>query len=82
MRRSIDFSLDDHVEDEDRAQAAWSVTVHDDCQGCHDLRIEVLIEDMGDAGAGHSAHLSVDTARRVRAALASALRELGADPGP
>ena len=82
MRRSIDFSLDDHEEDDDRAQAAWSVILHDDCDGCGDIRIEILIEDMGNAGAGHSAHLTPDSARRVRAAIAAALHEMGADPGP
>ena len=29
-----------------------------------------------------TAHLAPDTARRVRAALAAALREVGEDPGP
>lgn len=81
MRRSIDFSIDDHPSDEDRAQSAWSVVVLDDCDGCGDLIVELVIEDRGNPGAGHSAHLRPDTARRVRAAIAAALREIGEEPG-
>ena len=77
MRKSVDFGLDDHPEDEDRPGAAWAVSVLDDCDSCEDLRVELLLEEQGRAGTGVLAHLSPATARRVRAALAAALREVG-----
>ena len=61
---------------------SWSVNLSDDCDGCADLRIEVTLEDEGANGTGVTAHLAPATARRVRAALAAALREIGEDPGP
>jgi hypothetical protein len=83
MKKSIDFGFDDHpADDEDKPRAAWAVAVRDDCDGCADLRVEVTVEDEGANGAGVVAHLAPGTARRVRAALASALREVGEDPGP
>lgn len=83
MKRSIDFAFDDHPDDdEDKAPVAWAVAAVDDCDGCADLRVEVTLEDAGPSGTGVTAHLSPETARRVRAALATALREVGEDPGP
>ena len=82
MKKSIDFALDDHPEDdEERAVTAWSVTAFDDCDGCDDLRIELTLEEKGSAGTGVAAHLAPAGARRLRAALAAALREVGEDPG-
>ena len=82
MRKSIDFSFDDHPGgDEERSRVAWAVAVFDDCEGCGDLRVELLLEDEGAHGTGVAAHLSPATARRVRAALGVALREIGEDPG-
>lgn len=82
MKRSIDFAFDDHPDDdEEKAQVAWAVAAVDDCDGCADLRVEVTLEDAGANGTGVTAHLAPDTARRVRAALATALREVGEDPG-
>jgi hypothetical protein len=43
--------------------------------------VEVTLEDEGANGTGVTAHLAPETARRVRAALASALREIGEEPG-
>lgn len=83
MKRSIDFAFDDHPDDdEDKARVAWAVAAVDDCDGCADLRIEVTLEEAGANGTGVTAHLGPDTARRVRAALATSLREVGEDPGP
>lgn len=82
MKRSIDFGLDDHPDDdEERARTAWAVSVVDDCDGCADLRVEVNVEEVGRNGMGLTAHLAPATARRVRVALAAALREVGEDPG-
>ena len=83
VKKSIDFGLDDHAADDDeRAQAAWAVSVVDDCEGCGDIRVEVNVEEVGENGRGLTAHLAPPTARRLRAALAAALREVGEDPGP
>jgi hypothetical protein len=82
VKKSIDFGLDDHPEDDDeRARVAWAVAVVDDCDGCDDLRVEVTLEEVGRSGTGLTGHLAPSTARRLRAALASALREVGEDPG-
>ena len=82
MKRSIDFAFDDHPDDdEDKAPVAWAVAAVDDCDGCADLRVEITLEDAGASGTGVTAHLAPETARRVRAALATALREVGEDPG-
>ena len=78
MKKSVDFGLDDHPDDDDdRPPAAWSVSVLDDCDACEDIRVELVLEEQGRAGAGVIAHLSPVSARRVRAALAAALRDLG-----
>ena len=83
MKRSIDFAFDDHPDDdEDKARVAWAVAAVDDCDGCADLRVEVTLEDAGASGTGVTAHLAPETARQVRAALATALREVGEPPGP
>ena len=82
MKKSIDFDFDDHPsDDEEKPRVAWAVAVVDDCEGCDDLRVEVTVEDEGANGTGVTAHLAPATARRVRAALAVALREVGEDPG-
>jgi hypothetical protein len=82
VKKSIDYGFDDHPEDEDQAGVAWVVAVRDDCEGCADLRVELIVEEKGGAGMGLPAHLAPGTARRLRAALAAALREVGEDPGP
>ena len=83
MKRSIDFAFDDHpAGDEEKARVAWSVAVVDDCEGCDDLRVELTVEDEGASGTGVTGHLAPATARRLRAALGTALREVGEDPGP
>lgn len=85
MRRSIDDSVDDHpVGDDERAPASWAVALSDDCDGCGmgELRVVLTLEEIGRAGAGLVAHLAPPTARRLRGALAAALREIGEDSGP
>jgi len=84
MRRSIDDALDDHpADDDERPQASWAVMIADDCDGCGfgEARVVLTLEEAGNAGAGVVAHLAPDNARRLRSALAMALREMGEDPG-
>ena len=82
MRRSIDDSVDDHpAGDDERPPANWAVGMSDDCDECADLRVVLTVEEMGRAGTGVIAHLAPATARRLRAAIGDALRELGEDPG-
>ncbi|MCU4185067.1 hypothetical protein K6U06_11900 [Acidiferrimicrobium sp. IK] len=83
MRRSIDDHLDDHpADDDERPPASWAVGLSDDCDACNDLRVVLTVEEAGRAGYGTVAHLAPVTARRLRVALADALRELGEEPGP
>jgi hypothetical protein len=82
VKQSVDFGLDDHPEDADRAPASWAVSITDDCEECQDLRVEVTLEEKGERGRGVTVHLSPAGARRVRAALTTALRELGEEPRP
>jgi hypothetical protein len=82
VKRSIDFALDDHPDDdEERPGSAWAVALVDDCEGCDDIRVELTLEEAGRHGTGVIAHLSPATAQRLRAALGTALREVGVDPG-
>ncbi len=81
MKKLADYGADDHpAGDAERAQAAWAVALFDDCEACDDLRVELTLEEAGAPGRGVVAHLSPDTARRLRAALATALREMGESP--
>ena len=81
MKKLADYGTDDHpTDDPERASAAWSVVSLDDCDGCDDLRVELTLEEAGQAGRGVVAHLAPATARRLRAALATALREMGEPP--
>jgi hypothetical protein len=77
MKKSIDFALDDHPDGDELPGTAWAVAITDDCEACEDLRVEVTIEARGAHGTGLVAHLSTDAARRLQAALGSALKELG-----
>jgi hypothetical protein len=82
VRRSIDDNFDDHpVDDEERPAASWSVSLSDDCEGCSDIRVVLTLEEVGHAGTGVIAHLGPANARRLRQALAAALREVGEIPG-
>jgi hypothetical protein len=82
VRRSIDDHLDDHpAGDEERAPASWAVSISDDCEACDDIRVVLTLEESGRAGYGVIAHLAPDGARRLRVAIADALREVGEDAG-
>jgi hypothetical protein len=83
MKRLADYGDDDHpADDPERVKVAWAVAALDDCDGCDALRIELTVEEMDRPGTGLVAHLAPATARRLRAALATALRDIGVDPGP
>ena len=78
MRRSIDHGFDDHPEDDDeRPQAAWAVALAEDCEACDEPRVVITVEERGRAGSGLALHLAPVTARRLRVAIADALKELG-----
>lgn len=83
MKKLADYGRDDHpADDPERVQIAWVVAVLDDCEECDDIRVELTMEEVGRPGEGIVAHLSVETARRLKAALTTALREVGEDPSP
>ena len=77
MKKSIDFALDDHPDGDELPGTAWSVSIVDDCEGCADLRVEVNVEERGRNGEGLTVHLAPDGARRLAAAIAAAVREIG-----
>jgi hypothetical protein len=83
MRRSID---DDQVpippsdDAEDLAAVNWALSICDDYDDA-DPRLQLTVEEVGAAGTGMVAHLDADRARRLRLALATALKEIGQDPG-
>ncbi len=78
MKKLADYGLDDHPPDDpERAQLAWAVAVLDDCEPCDGLRIELTVEEAGSPGAGLVGHFSPASARRLRAALATGLKEIG-----
>jgi hypothetical protein len=83
MRRSIDDSLDDHPADDEFPPVSWMVGLNDDPEASDDgsPRVSVTLEEAGRAGIGLVAHLAPETARRLRAAIAAALREIGEEPG-
>ncbi len=64
--------------------SAWAVALSDDCDACGmgEPRVVLTVEEVGRAGLGLVAHLAPSTTRRLRAALAAALKEIGEDPGP
>ena len=85
MRRSIDDATDDHpADDDERPPVSWAVALSDDCDACGmgEPRVVLTLEEVGAAGLGLVAHLAPATARRLRTAIAAALREIGEDPGP
>ncbi|MGH9025719.1 MAG: hypothetical protein ACRDWD_06320 [Acidimicrobiia bacterium] len=85
MRKSIDDAVDDHPPDDDeRPPVSWALALSDDCDACGigELRVVLTMEESGRAGYGLVAHLAPDTARRLRTAIAAALREIGENPGP
>ena len=82
VKKLTDYGTDDHPPDDpERAQLTWIVAVLDDCDECEDPRVELTVEEVEKKGMGLVGHLSPAGARRLRAALATALREIGEDPG-
>jgi hypothetical protein len=82
VKKLADYGTDDHpAGDDDQSPTAWAVAVRDDCDACGDIRVELTVEEVGRPGAGIVAHLSPESARRLRAALALALREVGEPAG-
>ena len=83
MRRSIDDSLDDHPADEEFPPVSWMVGLNDDPDVSTDgsPRVSLTLEERGAAARGVVAHLAPATARRLRGAIAAALREIGEPPG-
>ncbi len=80
MKKLADYGQDDHPGgDPEHAQLAWAVVAFDDCEGCGDIRVEVTLEEIGRPGTGLVAHLAPESARRLRRALTTALREVGED---
>ena len=81
MKKLADYGTDDHpADDPERAPTTWIVAALDDCEECVDPRVELTVEEVGQHGAGVVGHLAPDSARRLRAALATALREMGESP--
>lgn len=84
MRRSID----DHPAtaadvppglEGDLAPVSWAIAISDDyVDGAP--RVVLTVEEVGRPGTGLVAHLSPVIARRLRVALADALREIGEPP--
>ena len=81
VKKLADYGADDHpADDPERAQITWIVAAMDDCEECEDPRVELTVEEVGKQGAGIVGHLAPDSARRLRKALATALREMGEAP--
>lgn len=83
MRRSID---DDQVplppsdDAEDLTAVNWALSICDDYDDA-EPRLQLTVEEVGSPGTGMVAHLDPDRARRLRLALATALKEIGQDTG-
>jgi hypothetical protein len=78
VKKLADYGFDDHpADDPERARVAWAVAILDDCEECDELRVELTVEEAGRPGTGLVGHLAPPTVRRLRAALATALREMG-----
>ena len=81
MKKLADYGTDDHpADDPERARLAWAVALLDDCAECEELRVELTVEEAGRPGTGLVGHLAPGTARRLRTALGTALREMGEAP--
>jgi hypothetical protein len=83
MRRSIDDAMDDHPVDDEFPVVSWMVGLSDDPDASEDgsPRVSLTLEERGAAARGVVAQLAPATARRLRGAIAAALREIGEAPG-
>ena len=78
MKKLADYGTDDHpAGDPERVRISWIIAVLDDCEECEDPRIELTVEEVGKQGTGLVGHLSPASARKLRAAIATGLREIG-----
>ncbi|MFN8018395.1 MAG: hypothetical protein U0P45_09755 [Acidimicrobiales bacterium] len=86
MRRSIDDQPFDPAadpvvaDDPDLTPISWSVAICDDYDDASP-RVVLTVEEIGKHGEGLAGHLLPAEARRIRAALRNALKEIGEDPG-
>ena len=84
VRRSIDDQPFDEADlppgADDAARLSWAVAISDDYDDA-EARVVLTVEEVGHAGEGLVFHLAVDHARRLRGAIADALREIGEPPG-
>jgi hypothetical protein len=84
MRRSIDdypFTEADLPEGaDDVSRLSWAVAISDDYDDA-EPRVVLTVEEVGAPGAGLVGHFTPEMARRLRGAIADALREVGEDPG-
>jgi len=85
MRRSIDDHPATEADvppglEDDLAPVSWGVLISDDYDDA-DPRVVLTVEEIGRPGAGLVTHMRPDVARRLRAAIRDALREIGEDPG-
>ncbi|MDE0217454.1 MAG: hypothetical protein OXN79_12895 [bacterium] len=81
VRRSIDDYPFDPAdlppgEDDEFSPVSWAVAVADDYEDAVP-RVVLTVEEVGQAGYGLVAHLSPPLARRLRAAVDDALKEIG-----
>ena len=81
MRRSIDdhpatsADVPPGLED-DLVPVSWAVAISDDYDDA-EPRVVLTVEEVGRPGTGLVTHLSPAVARRLRVALADALKEIG-----
>ena len=84
MRRSIDdqpmTESDIPPGDEDATAVSWAIAICDDYDDATP-RVVLTVEEAGRQGTGLVAHLSSDSARRLRGAIHDALREAGEEVG-
>jgi hypothetical protein len=82
VKQSIDAAWDDHPADpddqEDTPPVWWILNLVDDIEGIDDIRVQLVLE-VPDTDERISAHLAPAAARRLRTALATALRTVGED---
>lgn len=85
VRRSIDDYPFDPADlppgdDDEFSPVSWAVAIADDYEDAIP-RVVLTVEEVGQAGYGLVAHLPPHLARRLRAAIGDALKEIG-EAGP
>lgn len=81
MRKSIDFRLVEVPpgDDDDLVPMSWIVGVADTFDDA-EPRVFVVAEEQGQSNTRQTLYLTAEQTRTLRAALASALREIGEPP--